>query len=275
MSTIIVLTDFSPLASNASDYAATLAQKTGCEIDLVHVYELPMPLNTGTPDVMPLYLTADQVKKSSEENMDKTRVAFQEKYPGIPVNSICRAGTSIVLEIDEITKDKHVFAVVAGVHEVHGIESLLGSTSNSLIKSSKHTVIAVPASYKTYSFNKAIIATDLAPIHARGKKLLVDFLQKLAATIEIVYVKTGRSENETPLENIFSDLEMFKPSYKTIESDDVSVALYQHIQQTNTDMLIVLSYHHSLFENLFSKKHMRDILDHANVPVVAIPGAGD
>jgi nucleotide-binding universal stress UspA family protein len=271
MTTIFVLTDFSPLASNAMDYAAALAGKTGGGIELVHVYEWPVIYNDRTPEVMPLYLPVEEIRKKAEESLAETRKKFEEKNPGLVVSSICRAGNLVADELHDITEGKDVFAIVCGVHETHGIDTILGSTPLSIIKRSKYVVIGVPGNYQKYLFKKAVLATNLEPVNSETGKCLAGFVEKIGPAVELVKVETENPSEDVFPDEMLNELKVLNPSFKTIEGDDVNETLNNYLESSRADLLILLQHHHNLWEKLFTKSHMKGILETANIPVVIIP----
>jgi nucleotide-binding universal stress UspA family protein len=59
MNTILVPTDFSPAAENATAYAAQLARQIEASLVLLHVYQLPVPMT----DYPVLMVTNEDLKK--------------------------------------------------------------------------------------------------------------------------------------------------------------------------------------------------------------------
>jgi nucleotide-binding universal stress UspA family protein len=270
MNTIVVLTDFSPLSANAMDYAAALAKHTGSDVELVHIYEWPVVYSDRTPEVMPLYLPVEEIRKNAEASLNETRKRFEEKNPDLVVSSVCRAGNNIADELEDITEGKLPLAIVTGVHEMHGIETILGSTPLSLIKKSRYVVIAVPGNYMKFSMKKVVIATDLQPMRSETKKHLVNLLEKIVPLVEVVNIKTDDAEEDLS-KTWLNDLQQFQVSYKEIKADDVEEALNKHLLLTQADLLITLPHHHNFWEKLFVKTHTKEILENTLVPVAAIP----
>lgn len=271
MSTILVLTDFSDLAKNAADYAAALAKETGSSIELVHIYEWPMVYNGVTPEIAPLYMPDEEIRKGAETRLNAMADSLRAHYPGVAVGIICQPGNAIEIELEVIAENKKIFAIVTGVHELEGIDVILGSTPFSLIKQTKHTVIGVPATYTQPSFSKAVIATDLKPMKTETKNRLVEFLQEFNSEVELVYVKTPGGKEDVSATSLLRDLAILQPYYKTIESDDVKSGLADFLRNEVADLLVVLPHHHNLFESLFSKSHAKELLQGMKVPVAAIP----
>ena len=271
MSTILVLTDFSDLAKNAVDYAAALAKKTSSSLELIHIYEWPMIYNGVTPEITPLYIPDDEIKKGVEEKLANMASEVSQKYPGLNVSYDCKAGNSIENEIDLVVNERKIFAVITGVHQPEALDVILGSTSSTLVKQSKYTVIGVPASYKTPGFLKAVIATDLKPLAEETKTHLISFLQQFNSEVELVYVKTPDGKEDVSAAALLRDLSILQPYYKTVEADDVKTGLDNFLSNSAADLLVILPHHHNLFESLFGRSHAKELLQGMRIPVATIP----
>ena len=66
MKTIIIPTDFSDCANNASEYAAKLAKSIDAKVLLLHVYHVPL---TSAPDFPVEVKTAEDLQKENEIQM--------------------------------------------------------------------------------------------------------------------------------------------------------------------------------------------------------------
>jgi nucleotide-binding universal stress UspA family protein len=71
MKTIIVPTDFSPIATNAMNFAADMATNINASLMLLHVYQVPVSM-TDVPVVM---VSAEELRKSSEAKLQEIKDA--------------------------------------------------------------------------------------------------------------------------------------------------------------------------------------------------------
>src|SRR6187402_1825308 len=72
MKTIIVPTDFSPIATNAINFAADMATNINASLLLLHVYQVPVSM-TDVPVVM---ISTEELKKSSESKLQELKDAL-------------------------------------------------------------------------------------------------------------------------------------------------------------------------------------------------------
>jgi nucleotide-binding universal stress UspA family protein len=136
---ILCPVDFSEPSENALDYAVDLASKFGADVQLVHVYQLPVyALPDGAMMAGPEFTTkvTAELQKALEELAEKKTGAKIETHlvEGIPYKEIVRLG-------DELEAD----LVVMGTHGRTGIKHLLlGSVAERVVRSSQRPVITVP-----------------------------------------------------------------------------------------------------------------------------------
>ena len=263
MKTIIIPTDFSSAADNAMHYGAQLALHLQAQLLLVHVYMVPITMN----DMPVLMVTAEELKGGAEEGLMRCKSELNASYPGLVVKTESRLG-DVVDELKDMCENLNPQLVVMGTHGSSGLERILfGSNAISAIKNIKHPLIVVPAQYSYKKIETIVLAADLNAANETAKFRLLQTLQLLKAQVHIVHVKTD-DEKENIQPALVQQLQALSPVYNTIENKDISQGLQQYIQQNSADMLVVLPHQHSLLESLFLKMHTKDIVRHAQVPVL-------
>ncbi|MGV3656695.1 MAG: universal stress protein [Chitinophagaceae bacterium] len=265
MKTIIIPTDFSSAADNAMHYGAQLAQHLQAQLLLLHVYMVPITMN----DMPVLMVTAEELKGGAEEGLMRCKSELEAAYPGLSIKTESRLG-DVVDELKDMCEHLNPQLVVMGTHGSSGLERILfGSNAVSAIKNIKHPVIVVPAQFPYKKIETIVLAADLNAANETAKFRLLQTLQLLKAQLHIVHVTT-----EDELENIqpaiVQQLQSLSPVYNTIESKDISLGLQQYIEQVGADMLVVLPHEHSMLESFFLKMHTKDIVRHAQVPVLTL-----
>ena len=78
MKTIIVPTDFSPIATNAMNFAADMAVNINASLMLLHVYQVPVSM-TDVPVVM---VSSEELRKSSEGKLQEIKNALTHMTSG-------------------------------------------------------------------------------------------------------------------------------------------------------------------------------------------------
>ena len=65
MKTIIIPTDFSPIATNAMNYGIDMAKSINAAVLLLHVYQIPVTVS----DVPVVMVSVEELKKDAEEKL--------------------------------------------------------------------------------------------------------------------------------------------------------------------------------------------------------------
>lgn len=265
MNTIVVPTDFSVAAQQATAYAAQLAKPLNASILLLHVYQMPVPM-TEYPVLM---VTHDDIKKGVEEGLQRAKEEAQAAYAGITFEIESRLG-DIATEIEEACKEKNPFALVVGTKDLSGFERFLfGDTTASLIRNSDYPVIAVPEGSEAGAPKNIVLATDLLNIDSMPTAKIAAVVRQLQATLHIVHVDTNNHGTVVP-DDLLKRLADVQPSFHTVKEEDVTEGIRHFVENNKIDLVLVLPHEHNLYERLFFKGHTQGILQAMPVPVMSL-----
>lgn len=136
--TIVVAVDFEAASEKALQLGAELAAKLGCELALVHVYQLPIYTYPGLePGVLPAYQS--EVTAAAKRALDG--LATQH---GV-ARAFLRQGdpaTEVLAALDEL----HPKMLVVGTHGRRGLSHLLlGSVAEKIVRRAMVPVVTVRA----------------------------------------------------------------------------------------------------------------------------------
>jgi nucleotide-binding universal stress UspA family protein len=135
---IVVPIDFSETSIQALPYAATLAERFGAEIILLHVFEpLPMPADAG-------YLAVGLEDVDPKAAQKHLRNLCQAVSGGdVPVQTLVRTGTPF-REITETARSLGADMIVLTTHGYTGLmHVLLGSTAERIVRYADCPVLVV------------------------------------------------------------------------------------------------------------------------------------
>lgn len=267
MNTIIIPTDFSSVAENAMHYGANLARHINARILLVHIYQIPVTM-TDMPVAM---ISAEELKANSDEMLQKAKEELQANYPGLDVTIENRLG-DVNDELNNFINEVNPFAFVTGTDDVSGFERVLfGNTTLSLMRHTSTPVIAVPSGYKYFAATKITLASDLQFSDKFPAGKIIELVQQLGAQLHVVHISGKDEDNAEQLaNNLLQKLQPLQPTYTTIYNDNVNEGLFQYLETTPTDLLMLLPHEHNFIERLFFKLHTEDIAVKSPVPVITI-----
>ena len=273
MKTIIVPTDFSPIATNAMNFAADMAVNINASLTLLHVYQVPVSM-TDVPVVM---VSADELRKSSEEKLEILKQDLAHITSGkIKIYTEARLG-DVSDELEDICKHVQPFAVIMGTKGTSGVERILfGSTTLTAIRHLKWPVIVVPLGkeYRTgikkigfaCDFDKVVESTPIQFI----KNMVNEFgaeLHVLNVDHENKHFKPGTPEESLMLHTLLEDL---NPQYHFIDNDDIEDGINEFVETNNIDLLITIPKKHKLLDGIFKPSSTKQLVTKSHVPVMCV-----
>jgi len=273
MKTIIVPTDFSPVATNAMNFAADMAVNINASLTLLHVYQVPVSM-TDVPVVM---VSADELRKSSEEKLEILKQDLAHTTLGkIKIYTEARLG-DVSDELEDICKHVEPFAVIMGTKGTSGVERILfGSTTLTAIRHLKWPVIVVPPG-KEYGtgikkigfacdFDKVIESTPIQFIKSMVKEFGAE-LHVLNVDHENKHFKPGTPEESLMLHTLLEDL---NPQYHFIDNEDIEDGINEFVETNNIDLLITIPKKHKLLDGLFKPSSTKQLVTKSHVPVMCV-----
>ncbi len=211
MKTILVPTDFSECANNALRFAAFVAKKTGANLNLLHVLEVPAIGHQGS-----IESTIDDVPyMMGLLNVTKTKMKKILSLPfmnGIKVVHNIETGR-ICDHIIRAVEKHEADLIIMGTHGASGLkEALIGSNAEKIVQNSHIPVLTIKDKIENPKIEKIVFATDFS----EEAEYIFPEVEKLAnlldAKIEIVKIIT-KSEFETTQESQRA-IKQFKNKFK-------------------------------------------------------------
>jgi nucleotide-binding universal stress UspA family protein len=138
--TVLVATDFTPVASYAADHAQKFAALLKTSVTLLHIIKKE----------------ADRI--DAEKKMSEQVAGFYARY-GVKPNTIIREG-SIFSTIGEAANELPTELVIMGTHGIRGLQHLTGSWALKVIVSSKVPFIVVQEPPKHATVSKIVFPVD-------------------------------------------------------------------------------------------------------------------
>jgi nucleotide-binding universal stress UspA family protein len=156
MKTILVATDFSAVARNATAYAGYLAKKMHAKIILFHTYSIP----TSVTDIAFMMVSAEEMQKENEDRIKKDAEKLFANF-GVEVEWLVRIGIPSD-EIKILADEKNADLVIMAIWGEGASNKFLGSTTLSTIQKIKKPVLVLPHSAMFNEINNITYATDFS-----------------------------------------------------------------------------------------------------------------
>lgn len=273
MKTIIVPTDFSPIALNATNYAADMAIAINAEILLVNVYTIPVSY-TEVPVAL---ISTEEMKKASVAELENLKASLEHITSGkIKIHTESRMGNTVD-ELEEICNTTKPFAVVMGAKGKGGIENLLfGSTTLTAIRHLSWPVICVPPG-KEYGkgIKKIGFACDFREVEETTPvSIIKQFVKDFGAELHILNAdhnnKNFNAETAKETFKLHYLLDDIHPQYHYINHSDIEDGINEFAETNNMDLLIAIPKKHKLLEGLFKPSSTKQLIFQSHVPVMCL-----
>lgn len=271
MNTLLVPTDFSPVADNALKYAMDMATHYQLDITLFHVVQLSAPDMANV-----IYVdTMHDLSKHAEEKMNQKIATLKTQYPHLNFNHKVEAGLFLD-SMNAYCEEVKPIAVIMGITgDGEGIDKIIGSNAILAMENLTNPLIVVPKNSYFKSVNKICFACDLKNVAASTPLLAIKAFAKLFNSevhiLNIDYHNRNFSPNtqsEIDVLNLMFDNVEHK--FHFIENESVQDAINDFIDTNDMEMLIMLPKKHSFFASLFRKSQTKEMLYHSHIPILAL-----
>jgi nucleotide-binding universal stress UspA family protein len=273
MKTIIIPTDFSPVATNAMNYGIDMAKSIQAAILLLHVYQIPVTVS----DIPVVMVSAEELKKDAEEKLTSTKEGIEHMTSGkVKIYTEARLG-DVVDELEDLCNHIKPFAVVMGTKGATSIERIMfGSNTLTAIRHLTWPVICVPPG-KEYGpgIKKVGFACDFkkvvetTPVHF-VKDIVKEFdaeLHVLNVDFENRHFKPDLPEQSLLLHTMLEDV---NPKYHFIQHKDIEEGINEFAEKNNLDLIISIPKKHKLLDGIFKASSTKQLVFQSHIPVMCV-----
>ena len=272
MKTIIIPTDFSPVATNALHYGMNMALAVNADLLLFNAFQIPVALT----DVPLAFVSVDDLKASVDENLLMLKREVEHISSGkLNVSMISQLG-EVSESLEELCTTIDPFAIVMGTKGHTGLEKVLfGSTSLTVIHHITWPVICVPPGKQFGTGIKKIgMVSDFKDtMPTIPTKFIRQFIDEFHSELHVLntdqpaQVKSGDSEPSLLLETVLGE---FSPVYHFIDRKDVEAAINEFSEKNNLDLVITIPKKQGLLEGVFKSDSTKKLMREAHVPVMCM-----
>ncbi|MEX0289995.1 MAG: universal stress protein [Flavobacteriaceae bacterium] len=279
MKQILLPTDFSENAWNATQFALELYRDDPCTFHF---------LNTYTPAIVHSRFMAvntegrlleDTLNSASEEGLKALLDRIKQTHfnPNHHFNTIS-SFSLLTEEVREAVREYNIDLIITGTLGASGLkEVFIGSNTVRIIKASRLCpVVAVPHNYVFNKPKEIALVTDLRrTFHAGIIKPLKEIATHLGASIRIMHIKEEKQLDKYQRSNL-SILEEYLADVPTTVHwmpffANKSVVIQTFLEELGIDLLAMINYKHGFLEELTREPVIKKIAFHTNIPLLTIP----
>ncbi len=266
MDRILFPTDFSPASENAFSFALKLAEVLSSQLDIIHVYRLPVVDATNVP---PDYL--GQLFDEKRTHIGEQLRTFTESAPENLINSLEPVhGVFVPEEIAAFAEKQNSRLIVMGTRGEHlsRFEKFMGSITSNTLEIAKCPVIAVPFECKWGGIKKIAYATNLLIEEKSALEKVRSLSADLKATLEFVHIETdpniGQMKDKLTLQHYpFPGIDL-----KVVNSPSVLEGLNTYIEDKSIDLLAMFVPKRTFLDRLFHRSLTKKMAFQSKTPLL-------
>lgn len=270
---IIVPTDFSECAINATKYAVALAKKINGSLVLLHT--LNVPVTHGEIGATSLI---GELTNGIEGDVEDSFADLLKEVPElkqVPYSKVVRH-SFVTDAVHHTAKNEDADLVVMGTKGAHGFEEMImGSNTYSVIRDIDIPVLAVPKNVVFKSIQGVVFASDYKNTNSEKLQPLLNFAKWFGSEVHVLHVASVKQINHDELEEAKKFQRFFKNvrhHFHFIQNEDLETSIETYVKAHKINMISLMPRKHSLFDQIFGKTHSRKIILHTEVPLLALPG---
>lgn len=270
MKTIIVCTDFSQEAENATHYAASMAKENQYRIVFFNLQSISIhALNAqASADFFYEQTLRNQKKLSGKAAEIGTLYTIETAYH--------LASGSFIEELNKCIQIVDCDFIVMGMGEKTLEERLLGNTVIRAIHRIKKPILIVPGHIEYTGIRKILFAYDTHKFMTwSAMNDIYYFINEFHSEIEVFNVNESLEDFTEVIEDIDLnsgyDMDDIKYSFKMIQSMEITKAIEEEVKLTNADLLTMVPYKYNLVESLFHRSKTAIMAYKNKVPLLSIP----
>jgi nucleotide-binding universal stress UspA family protein len=268
MKTILVPTDFSEPAKNAIEYAVKLAKEFHMNLQLLHLFHVPIPPPMDIPvDIH----TSEMIQKQKEAVLKKEAEAIHKKY-GVKVNY----SVKINFAVDGILDEK-ADLIVIGMQGANNLSDvLMGSVTTSVLRESKIPVFVIPEKTKFKKPKKIVFACDFDyQKNTNTYETLKGFAEKFDSKICVLNVSKNKqleiAEETHASKQLEKSLTNIEHEYFFHDNENLVEEINEFVADQKADIVAVIPHKYNIIENLFHKSISKKLAFYTQVPLFVIP----
>jgi len=270
MKKILVPVDFTPASRAASEYAASLAQMVTAQLHLLHVYMEPTPAT----EVPSAWMITGSNWQEEVENQITKEVEYLKSTYAITITGEAILGY-VGDTIKEVAASTEAVLVVMGMKK-EKTSTIFGSSTQVAIRKSPVPILIVPEGAGFKPFRQIVFASDFEEVtNTSSFNLLIELIEKFQSELCLLHVrKEGEdiSPSEVPgriqMGRILANIQNCR--YEEVIENEVDKGIQNFVDGHPTDLLVMISRPHNIFQRLFGTVHTRSISYTTECPLLVL-----
>jgi nucleotide-binding universal stress UspA family protein len=271
MKNILIATDFSPAARDATHYGIKLAEAFEARVTLVTAFEeIPIPAGEAMN-----IITNDDMRSLAQRQLEKEKHRLSGDTP-FAIDTLLKKGP-VVRAVLAAATETHADLIVVGMTGTEkDIRRSFGSAATNLAQKTPVPLLVIPEEAKYTPPIAIAIAEDVVRDKANEtpepvRELLVKFHAKLFV-IRVFNKQSGEViEILHEADNGHRTVGAFSPLYKIPANKHVAQTLENFIGMNPISILVMQPQSRTLLERWFLRSNTKEMIFETSIPLLILP----
>jgi nucleotide-binding universal stress UspA family protein len=281
MEHILIPTDFSRAAGNATDYALSFFKGCGCAFQFLNTYT-PDFINSRVMAVNPMAgMEEDHMQRRSEEGLKYLVERLERDFPDSGNTYETYSSFSLLPEeIRERVAMGQADLIVSGTTGASGLkEVFMGSNTVRILRAASTCPVLVVPEEASFSKPAEIgFATDfMRPFTGSQLDMIHFFVKRFDSELRIVHIGTEDALNSLQQfhkKELFLELELLNPKMQWINPETSKTAdLQKYVAEAGIDLLVLIRNEYNPVEELLREPVVKRMAFHTPIPLLVLPQA--
>ena len=272
MKSILVPTDFSDCARQASDVAARMAARLGARLHFITCLDLPENWEQLSPQQRDMQPAAQQL-------INNTQLRFadlQRAYPDMEISTSFCAG-KLVKAINRYAEAHGVDFVIMGSHGASGKnEFFIGSNTQKTVREVHRPVLVIKEPIETVNFDKVVFASSFHENEREAFLQFKEFVKPFVPEIHLVEVHTS-SLFDPPyilsrqaMEEFRGLCAPFRCETHIFRNFSIDQGIRSFAETIGAKLIGISNHHRHPLRRMLTGSNVEALVNHSKIPVLSI-----
>ncbi|MGD1843116.1 MAG: universal stress protein [Thermonemataceae bacterium] len=269
MKTLLIPTDFSPIAREALYYALEFTHNEPTRVILLHVFDVDYTFGLAISNRI---RDDEGIKLEQLESLRQT-LQDNDDYKHIKFEIMLHTGSLTYIARDVAERNKIDYIVMGTKGETDANNRIFGSETAKLIHQSEVPVLSVPRGSHLKGLKNILYATDYRERDLTIIGDLVEIARKFGATLHIVHVNKESGLDTQMRYRGFKDIVNEQYTYEHIThqliiTEKLLEGLNDYVTLHEQALLCMCYYKKSFFQSLFKDSKAEDMAYMSKAPLL-------
>lgn len=272
MKRILVPTDFSETAQNATSVAIKLAQKLQSTIHLYSCLRLPNNWNS---------LTAEQQQANAEAQATITQAktnfkAITDKFPEVNIETSFTGG-NLINQIQASIELHNIDFIVMGSHGSSGIsEFFIGSNTQKVVRRIHLPILVIKQPITDINFDQIVYASSFNMNEKRAFLKFKELVLPFTPVIHLLGIRTSAflqgpaSVTKNAMEQFKRLAAPLKCRIHIFKHSNVETGIRVSASKIGGNLIAISNQNRSKIQRIFIGSQVEALINHSDLPVLSI-----